>query len=339
MKDINSICICGGGSLGLVCAGMFSSKGFNVSLLTGHPESWDTNIKVIDPNNNIIRGTLKRISSNPKETVIDADLVFLTVPGFLIEQTLEDIGPFLKSDAIVGSVVSSTGFFFAAHKILGNKYCLFGFQRVPYIARQKKYGTIGELLGYKNSLNVAIENSSNPGALKNELEVLFGTPIKILNNFYEASLTNSNPILHTGRLYTLWKDYNGEIIPNPPLFYADWNDEASECLIQMDNEFQRLLDKLGIRRGIIPSLLDYYESIDAPALTNKIRSIPAFQSIKSPCKKVDTGWIPDFSSRYFTEDFPFGLRFIKELAQKENINTPVIDKVYNWGLEKIKTKA
>ncbi len=334
MKQINTICICGGGSLGLVCSGVFCSKNSNVSLLTGHPDNWKTNIQVIDPKGIVFSGNLKRISKHPKEVVTDADLVFLTVPGFLIEKTLKNIKPYLKPDAIVGSVVSSTGFFFAAHETLGGKHCLFGFQRVPYIARQKKYGEIGELLGYKTELNIAIENCQDTDGLRKELETLFGTPINLLSNFYEASLTNSNPILHTGRLYTMWKDYTGEIIDNPPLFYADWNDEASDCIIRMDTEFQLLLKGLGIREGAIPTLLDYYESSDAASLTNKIRDIQAFKSIASPVTKTEAGWIPDFTSRYFTEDFPFGLRFIKELAEKNHIHTPVIDKVYNWGMSK-----
>ena len=53
-------------------------------------------------------------------------------------------------------------------------------------------------------------------------------------------------------------------------------------------------------------------------------------------KETDKGWIPDFGSRYFTEDFPFGLFYIKKLAEKYGISTPVIDKVYNWGMSKIK---
>ncbi len=52
-------------------------------------------------------------------------------------------------------------------------------------------------------------------------------------------------------------------------------------------------------------------------------------------KAVSGGWIPDFGSRYFTEDFPFGLRFIKELALKYNVKTLAIDKVYRWGMSKI----
>ena len=117
------------------------------------------------------------------------------------------------------------------------------------------------------------------------------------------------------------------------LFYKEWTDEASQKIIEMDQEFFRLLDVLGVTS--IPTLLDYYECKDVASLTRKIASIPAFQTILSPMVKVDGGWTADFKSRYFTEDFPFGLRWIKELAVKYKIETPVIDEVYVWGMSRI----
>ena len=329
------ICICGGGSLGLVCAGVFLDRGYKVDILTGHPKNWVNRIRVTDPDGRIYTGNIDRVTSIAEEVIPRAELILLTLPGFLIESTLEEIRQYLNKNSIIGSIVSSTGFFFAAHKILDRQHTLFGFQRVPYIARQKVYGQVGELLGYKCALNLCIENNRHPEILKNELEKLFNTPISLLNNFYEASLTNSNPILHTGRLYSLWKDYEGEVFESVPFFYADWTDEASEYLILMDREFQELLDKLKITKGVIPSLLEYYESTDVSSLTQKIRSIKAFRSIKSPMIKVENGWIPDFESRYFIEDFPFGLRFIHSLSKEHCISTPLIDEIYNWGINKL----
>ena len=334
-NQIHKICICGGGSLGIVCAGVFLQKGLKVDILTGHPNNWIKNICVTDNNGKIFKGSLNNISNDPQQVIPNSDLVFLTVPGFIIEKTLNEIKPFLDDDTIVGSVVSSTGFFFAAHRILNANQCIFGFQRVPFIARQREYGKSGDILGYKPMLNICIENSKNPNLINN-LEWLFNTPIQLLNNFYEASLTNSNPILHTGRLYSLWHNYKGESFPAQSFFYSDWTDEASELLIKMDDEFQLLLNALGLQQGAIPTLLEYYESNDASALTQKIKSIKAFQSIKSPMIKIESGWVPDFNSRYFTEDFPFGLRFIKGLAEQHHIDTPNISMVYNWGISQLK---
>lgn len=335
MSKFDKICIVGGGSLGLVCAGVFLSHGLQVNILSGHPSNWSNKIKVFAPNGRYYEGELNKVTSITEDAVSECDIVLLTVPGFLIEKMLNEIKPYLNKSTIVGSIVSSTGFFFFAHDILDKEQCLFGFQRVPFIARQRKYGEIGELLGYKSELNVAIENCANMDELLKELEIHFETPVKLLNNFYEASLTNSNPILHTGRLYSMWKEFRGEPYAQQSLFYSDWTDEASELLIKMDNEFQQLLKVLGIGDGVIPPLLEYYESIDASSLTKKVTSIEAFKTIKSPMKKVENGWIPDFNSRYFIEDFPFGLRFIRELAQSNNIPTPIIDEVFDWGISKI----
>ena len=43
---------------------------------------------------------------------------------------------------------------------------------------------------------------------------------------------------------------------------------------------------------------------------------------------------PDFHSRYFTEDFPFGMRFIIELAQEKGVQIPKMKEVYEWGIRK-----
>ena len=101
----------------------------------------------------------------------------------------------------------------------------------------------------------------------------------------------------------------------------------------MDEEFQKLCCKVGVK---IPSVLDYYESTDAVSLTRKLRSIVAFQTIKAPMKQTEKGFVPDFESRYFTEDFPYGLQIVKDLAQTHQIETPVIDRVLLWGNKLIK---
>lgn len=333
---MTKVCICGGGSLGHVCAGVLSSQNdVIVNLFTQKPELWSDLIEVTDLNGKVYRGKLNTISNQANEALEGCDIVFLCLPGFAIEKTLEAIKPFI-GNAAVGSIVCSTGFFFAAHKILGTNSKLFGFQRVPFIARTKEYGRSASLLGYKQQVAIAHENIDEIESFRRLVEKLWMTPTKLLSSHFEVSLTNSNPILHTGRLYSMWKDWNGEIYDHNILFYKEWTEEASQILIDMDAEFMQLLDVLPVTRGAIPSLLEYYESHDAQSLRDKISSIPAFQNIMSPMKEVEGGWIPDFDSRYFTEDFPYGLIFIKELAHEKGILTPTIDRVYEWGIAKCK---
>lgn len=333
-----NICICGGGALGHVCAAILSSPYNSISILTGQPEKWNKNICITDNSGQVLHGKLEHVSSNPSEVIPNTDIIILCLPGFLIEKELKAIKPYLNKKTIIGSIVSSTGFFFSAHSILSPNCKLFGFQRVPYIARVREYGKNANLLGYKKQLHIAVENITDKEAFRNWIETAFGTPTDLLDNFYEASLSNSNPILHTGRLYSMWHDWDGTPYPNCTLFYNEWTDKASEILIAMDKEFHDLLKQLPVRAHAVPSLLDYYESNDSHSLSEKLKSIEAFKTIPAPMQETKNGWIPDFQSRYFTEDFPYGLRFIKELAQQHNIKTPVIDKVYEWGISCINNR-
>ena len=326
------ICICGGGSLGHVCAGvMASQKDIQLNILSGHPERWQKSITVTDTEGKQYVANLNRVSSKPEEVMAGQDIILFCLPGYLIEKTFREIKPYV-GNAAVGTVVSSTGFFFFAHDIMGEDAKLFGFQRVPFISRVVDYGRTANLLGYKSSLAVVLENIEDGDTFRKELERLFITPVTLLNSFYEVALSNSNPILHTGRLYTMFHGRENDVFDHNILFYKEWTDEASQMLIDMDAEFFQLLDKLGVHS--LPTLLDYYESTDATSLTKKISSIPAFQTITSPMKQVDGGWMADFESRYFTEDFPFGLRWIKDLANKNQIATPTIDNVFHWGMNR-----
>ena len=331
------VCICGGGSLGHVIAGYLSAtKDVMVNVLTQRPERWSSEIVVDTPDGRELRGKLNIVSSEPKVALSGVDIVLLCLPGFAIKDELVKIQPYVNKDTYVGSVFSSTGFFFEAMKILGEDVPLWGFQRVPFIARTNEYGHSAHLLGYKSAHNIAVERCDDKESFRAVVESLFDAPVTLLSNYYEASLTNSNPLLHTSRLYTMFGDKNeGRVFPRMILFYEEWTVEAAKLLSDMDEEFFSILRYLPVNEGYLPRILDYYESRDAESLARKLSSIQGFKGITSPMVETEAGWVPDFASRYFTEDFPYGLRYIWELAYQLNVDVPAIDKVYNWGISKL----
>lgn len=329
---MKTICICGGGALGLVVASVLANtQQLSVQLLTARPQKWSRDIESIDNEGKIYSGILEIVSANPADVIPQSDIVLLCLPGFMIEETLQRIKPYITKQAI-GSIVSSTGFFFRAHHILPKSTALFGFQRVPYIARVLEYGHRAALLGYKKQLYMATENLS--ADYENQWSKWLQTPVAHLDNYLEASLSNSNPLLHPARLYGMWHDWKGEAYATQDLFYAHWDEFSSEIYIEMDKEFQQLCDSLHIH---VQPVLEYYECTDAVSLTRKLNSIEAFQSILAPMAQTDKGWVPDFNSRYFTEDFPYGLQIVKDLAIQNNIETPTIDKVLEWGNNSLKS--
>ena len=323
------ICICGGGALGHVIAGVLATfEDCEVSIFTRKQSEWSSTLYISAPENKQFVGKLQKISNDPEEVISNADIVLLCLPGFAIESTLKTIQPYVTTQ-YVGSVVCSSGFFFRAHEIFSNETSLFGFQRVPFIARVEKYGERANLLGYRQRLYMVSENIQDRQALAEFWEEHLFTPVSLLDNYLEVSLTNSNPLLHPSRLYGMWHDWQeGIVYDHQPFFYREWDDFSSETYINCDKEFQQLTKMLGIN---ITDVLTYYESTDAASMTRKFQSIASLATIQSPMLQVENGWIPDFKDRYFTEDFPYGLQVIKDLAVKNNIETPTIDKVLAWG--------
>lgn len=328
------ICICGGGSLGHVIAGYLSAKKeVEVNILTQRPQLWKQELHISTPEDDTLHGKLHIISNNPEEALRGTDIVLLCLPGYAIKNELIKIKPYVNSHTFVGSVFSSTGFFFEAMELLDKNIPLWGFQRVPFIARTNVYGESAHLLGYKSCHNIAIERCEDKEGFRTILEELFDAPVRLLNNYYEASFTNSNPILHPSRLYTLFKDWNKEVYYDHQfLFYEDWTDEASKLLIALDGELFSLLGKLPVAPDFLTPILPYYESIDAVSLTHKIRSINSFKGIATPMIHSDKGWQPDLDSRYFQEDFMYGLRYIYQEAHRQGVAIPMIDMVYDWGV-------
>lgn len=331
------ICICGGGSLGHVIAGYLSAKkDLEVNILTQRPQLWKHELQISTPEGDTLCGKLNTVSNKPEEALHKVDIVLLCLPGYAIKSELLKIKPYVNERTYVGTVFSSTGFFFEALEILDKDVPLWGFQRVPFIARTNVYGESAHLLGYKTSHNIAVEHCEDKERFRSQIEKLFDAPVHLLNNYYEASFTNSNPILHPSRLYTLFKDWNKNVYYDHQfLFYEEWTNEASELLITLDKELFGVLAKLPVAPDFLMPILPYYESTNAESLTRKIRSINGFKGITTPMIFSEKGWQPDLNSRYFREDFMHGLRYIHQEAHRLGIEVPMIDKVYNWGCNQI----
>lgn len=327
-----TITICGGGSIGHVVAGVLGNREDTVvQIFSPRASLWQKQLLITDCNGRSIFGNVEKISHDAAEIIPDSDVVFLCVPGFMIESVLRQIEPWLSPDTYVGACVASSGFFFTADKILQDRFPLFGFQRVPYIARVSEYGRSANLLGYKKELYLGQRFCRNEEEIAHFWQQRLETPVSVLPSFYDAALSNSNPILHPSRLYGMWHDWKkGVVYSDHTRFYEDWDDFSSEILIACDQDFFNVIRHYPCTPGALPRLLDYYESSTPHDLSRKLRSINAFKGILAPMEIVENGYVPKISDRYFTEDIPFGLQIIKDLASKVSQETPAIDNVLSW---------
>ena len=102
-------------------------------------------------------------------------------------------------------------------------------------------------------------------------------------------------------------------------------------LLKADDEVQQICHKLSMfDLSYVKSLKEHYESDTVDKMTKKISSIKGFQGLTSPTVKVSGGYIPDFSSRYFTADFPYGLAILIQIANFTQVDCPTLINTYNW---------
>lgn len=325
------ICIIGGGNIGTAMAITAASFGqAEVSMLTSKPKKWCLKLSMIDPiSNEYTEGTLVAATSDYAQALESCDMVLIAQPSFMVADTLKKLNLYLKSPVMVGVIPGTGGVEYAAGGLLKNGHTLFGVDRVPCIARLKQYGKSVESTPKKSIRLCAI-----PGGQTTYICELFSRLFKVechpVKNYLTITLTPSNPILHTVRLFSLFHNYlQTEWITNP-MFYSDWDDAASELLLACDRELITLCSTLSdIPIEVIP-LSVHYEANTVKDMTKKLRSLTALKNIRSPMLLSNGKCILDLSSRYFTEDFPYGLCIIKGFASVCGVSVPNMDLILRW---------
>jgi Glycerol-3-phosphate dehydrogenase len=325
-----NVCIIGGGNIGTSMAAYFSQNNHKVIIYSLRYIEFSNQLIAIDNETKSSFITEISATDNLQKALGDAKMVCITYPSFLLEETFEKIRPFLKSDAIIGVIPGTGGVEFIRKQI--PSHTLFGFDRVPGIARIKEYGK-SVYYSKKKSTRVAVLPREQTDNLCIILSKMLGLECIPLKNYLTITLMPSNPILHTARTYSMFKDYTSNIVYERNfLFYKEWDERSSQLLFAMDRELQQICAKLpGIDLSEVISVSEHYEAETSVALTKKISNIATLASIGSPMKAVEGGFIPNFNSRYFTEDVPYGLTIIRGFAQIAGVKTPHIDAVLRWS--------
>lgn len=327
-----NIAIIGGGNVGTLMAAEFAYKGHNVRIYTSKPERWSKAIDVYSAEEELLFSSrIGKVTDSLREALEGVEYIWITLPAFLFDKIANDMFPYVEKGQFIGIIPGSGGAEFGFRRLLQKGCILFGLQRVHSIARVKEYGKSVYMLGRKQKLYLAAIPSKENISISAVVEELFDIQCEALDNYLSVTLTPSNPILHTTRIYKLFKNFNEKsVYPRNILFYEEWDDESSEYLLACDEELQTLCNRLPVSLEAVISLRDYYESFTVQSMTRKIKGIEAFRGIMSPMKQVENGWIPDFESRYFTADFPWGIKVIKEIANMFDVMTPNINKIWNW---------
>lgn len=326
------ICIIGAGNIGTQFAAVFSAKGYKVNVFTSKPWLFNGKIEVVDEYDNVIVGEINKATDDIKEAVTGSEVIFVTYPAFKLGQLSNDILPYIESGMQICVVPGTGGAEFSFNKCIKAGAKLMGLQRVPSVARLEEYGKRVRCEGLRSELHLASVDPETAKETSKIMAEVWGIKCTPLPNYLNVTLTPSNPILHTTRLRTLFEDYSyGKFYEKNPLFYGEWSDRSSELLIACDDELQQICNKLNaLDLSYVRSLKLHYESDTVEAMTKKISSISSLHNLKSPMIETENGWIPDFKSRYFTADFPFGLALIEQFADVVGIEAKNIRETMKW---------
>jgi opine dehydrogenase len=333
MKQIKKIAVIGGGNIGTQFACTCAAKGYEVNIHTTTPDLYDGMLTVIgDTDALTYSARVSLVTDDIVQAINGCDVIFVTHPASRFEAISQMLAPYIKAGVILGVLPGIGGAEYSFRKCIDKGVTLFGLQRVPAVARLLERGHKVRVSGIRERLYLASIPVSEAEELAAFISGLFDMPCEVLPNYLSVTLTPSNPILHTTRLYTMFKDYKeGVRYDRNILFYEEWTDEASRMLLACDSELQdmcQMLTELDLSN--VRSLRLHYESETPEQLTKKIHSIKSFAGLGSPMKRVTGGWIPDFTSRYFSTDFPYGLAIIEELAEIMGYDAKHIKIVMDW---------
>lgn len=274
------------------------------------------------------------VTSSVKEAFSKESMVLCTYPAFLRKQFIKENEEYLSGVRAVVFIPGYGGIEYSCKTLIKAGVSIIGMQRVPYVARSRRMGdaTAAQILSKKGQLFVAAIPAKKAEEAAKEIEELFDIETKALREYLAVTLAPSNPLLHLVGLYNIFHDYKeGMYYDSEFDFYDKWNDEASEMLLDYDEELQQVCRNMTAfdLNEVVP-LRIYYEAETKEKMTEKLKSIEAFKCVKAPMKLCEKGYVPDFSSRMFVEDFGYGICILKAFALMNKVDTPVMDKLLDF---------
>lgn len=326
-----NITIVGAGNMGLAMVGYMAAncKG-NLTLFTNKNILENGKLRVNDVEREEEYATDNFVCTNdPQAAFKDADIIFVTYPAFLRKDFIKKYEMLFKEGAYLGFVPGYGGAEYSCISLIDRGVNVFGFQRVPYVARASVAGqqNVAGILSKKDKLFIGAIPNNKTQEISQIVEQLLDIPVQPLKEYLSITLAPSNPLLHITGLYNVFKNYqHGDAFDSQLKFYEEWNDETSDILFEYDRELQEICKALApLDMSEVVPLPTYYESPTPEAMTKKLKSIEPFKAVLVPLNKEDKGFTLDLDSRMFVEDYPFGVCVIKDFAMMTKVKTPTVD--------------
>ena len=297
---------------------------------------------------NDLLGKINKVSDEPEEVVVGSKVLLIAGPSHIHGHILKAIAPYVGENTWVGTVYGQGAFDLQARHIFQDKLIkkgisIFALQNVPFICKTTEYGKTSCIIGPKDHLYCAAYPTDKVHEITNIISLLYYIPTVAIPNFLSITLTPSNQIIHPGRMYAVFKDWDGKTPFAPkqvPRLY-DLDEESAYEIQLLDNEIQAIKRAINIYFPEIDlSLLlpikeriikQYSNQItDKSTLKTVFSTNSGYDILVFPTKQVPGGLVPNLESRFFWEDIPYGLCILKNYGDVFGVPMPNTERMIRW---------
>ena len=305
-----------------------------------------------DDDDLVVQGTPDKVSKYAEDVVPGCNVLILCLPAMAYDDHIRAAAKHVDDGAMIGTICAANGFDWCIDEAMGNvgrsrdSYGVFSMQNLPWACRVSDYGHSIDVMGTKPFMEI----TARPASRTNEISEVMHQLVRVksppeVGGFLGFGLSNIAQIIHPVVMYDNFHDWDGATpYPEPSSFYEAMSQEAADTMYAFSDEIAALRADLEARvpgldlavvRHIFPWCMRAYgKYIDNPTdLRTRFATNRAYVGLTCPTLPAPggEGFVPDFQSRYLSEDVPYNLLAVKGVAELAGVPTPTIDRVLTWA--------
>lgn len=262
---------------------------------------------------------------------IDHDYLIVTLPYRYKIVRMQQIKGLISKNTTIVYVPGNQGIScYMPHELCDNPTILF--ERVIHISRTNEYGKTVNIKGTKANMHIAYTENVKVG----EFEQMFPLVTNFISDhsLIDIAMISSNSVIHNPRTYRAFK--HEKLFNQEFMFYETWTDKDSQLFIDLEMEVFAIIDAFEQKTKADVNYYDMFTHFrtdpKAPKLeelTTNISKAPAFQGIGFFAANAQELAM----NRYIVDDMIISLHFYMQLAAKLNVETPTMNKMYEFGVK------
>ena len=326
-KTIRNIAILGAGNGGHAFCAHLVMDGFEVRLYEA--PQFKHNIEAIQAKGGIEAfgdrsgfAKIDSVSTNIEEAVRGADVVIVPVPAFAQDHMVNQCLPYLKEGQIIlfspDNGATIRWYNQLKKKGMEKKVTLAGMACLLYLCKLIGPAQI-DIAGVKHEMQVSTMPAKNVGEVVDSLKTMY-KGYKPEKTALATTLSNFNHQLHTGPMVL----NAGRVESNISFkFYWEGHTKSITNVVKrVDQEKLEVGKSLGINLPTIEQLFEEYYRGRYTEGTGGLNEIVTTNLIYR-----GTIAPSELTSRFITEDVPYGLVLISSIGKRFNVPTPTVDAI------------